>query len=186
MRKGDVDNRAYRPAQIRCNLLLFAKYVLAIEVVPISGFSLAPKTCDQLAARLAWAAKRQVPILVPGLRDGAFGSQLWQFYQTHKDFTLDVLAEEHLLSDIVFEARTSGALMVGGGISKHHTIWWNQFRGGLDYAIQLTTAPEWDGSLSGARIREAVSWGKVRPQARRITVEGDASVLLPLLAAVLL
>lgn len=135
---------------------------------------------------LYWAAKQQVPIFVPGISDGAFGSQLWQFYQSHKDFTLDVLAEEHLLSDIVFEAKTSGALMVGGGISKHHTIWWNQFRGGLDYAIQITTAPEWDGSLSGARVREAVSWGKVTPQARRITVEGDATVLLPLLVATFL
>ncbi|MEC9336553.1 MAG: deoxyhypusine synthase family protein, partial [Candidatus Thermoplasmatota archaeon] len=56
---------------------------------------------------------------------------------------------------------------------------------GLDYAIQVTTAPEWDGSLSGARIREAVSWGKVRPEAQRVTVEGDATVLLPLLAGAL-
>lgn len=135
---------------------------------------------------LYWAAKSGVPVFVPGLSDGAFGSQLWQFYQSHKDFTLDVLAEEHMLSDIVYEAPATGALMVGGGISKHHTIWWNQFRGGLDYAIQLTTAPEWDGSLSGARVREAVSWGKVRPEARRVTVEGDATILLPLLAAAVL
>ncbi|MEE3192735.1 MAG: deoxyhypusine synthase family protein, partial [Candidatus Thermoplasmatota archaeon] len=38
---------------------------------------------------------------------------------------------------------------------------------------------------SGARIREAVSWGKVRPEAQRVTVEGDATVLLPLLAGAL-
>jgi deoxyhypusine synthase len=31
-------------------------------------------------------------------------------------------------------------------------------------------------------MREAVSWGKVRETARYITVEGDATVLLPLLA----
>ncbi|MDP7536127.1 MAG: deoxyhypusine synthase family protein, partial [Candidatus Poseidoniia archaeon] len=42
-----------------------------------------------------------------------------------------------------------------------------------------------DGSLSGARVREAVSWGKVKPEARRVTVEGDATVLLPLLAGAL-
>ena len=56
----------------------------------------------------------------------------------------------------------------------------------MDYAVQVTTAPEWDGSLSGARVREAVSWGKVRPKARRITVEGDATVLLPLILGPLL
>jgi len=71
--------------------------------------------------------------------------------------------------------------MLGGGISKHHTIWWNQFRDGLDCAVYITTASEHDGSLSGARIREAVSWGKVKKNARYITVEGDATMLLPFL-----
>ena len=135
---------------------------------------------------LAECAKKNIKVFVPGPTDGAVGSQLWLFWQNHKDFTLDVLAEEHELSDIVHEAKSTGALMVGGGISKHHTIWWNQFRDGLDYAVQVTTAPEWDGSLSGARVREAVSWGKVRPKARRITVEGDATVLLPLILGPLL
>ena len=32
--------------------------------------------------------------------------------------------------------------------------------GGLDSAVGITTAPEYDGSLSGARLREAISWGK--------------------------
>ncbi len=135
---------------------------------------------------LAACAKKNIKVFVPGPTDGAVGSQLWLFWQSHKDFTLDILAEEHELSDIVHEAKSTGALMVGGGISKHHTIWWNQFRDGLDYAVQVTTAPEWDGSLSGARVREAVSWGKVRPKARRITVEGDATVILPLILGPLL
>ena len=60
----------------------------------------------------------------------------------------------------------------------------NQYQS--DFAVQVTTAPEWDGSLSGARVREAVSWGKVTPKARRITVEGDATVLLPLILGPLL
>ena len=134
---------------------------------------------------LAACVAQNVPVFVPGFSDGAVGSQLWQFWQSHRDFTPDTLADEHALSDIVHDAKATGALMIGGGISKHHVIWWNQFRDGLDYAIQVTTAPEWDGSLSGARIREAVSWGKVRPEAQRGTVEGDATVLLPLLAGAL-
>ena len=159
-----------------------------VELIRQFGLLL-PEQVGQARAEeslLYWASQNDIPVFVPGLSDGAFGSQLWQFYQSHKDFTLDILAEEHRLSDIVFEARATGALMVGGGISKHHTIWWNQFRGGLDYVVQLTTAPEWDGSLSGARVREAVSWGKVRPEAHHITVEGDATILLPLLAAAVL
>ncbi len=128
-----------------------------------------------------WAAKNQIPIFVPGLSDGAFGSQLWMFYQEHKDFKIDVFKEEQALADLVFPAKKTGALMIGGGISKHHTIWWNQFRDGLDYVVYITTAQEYDGSLSGAKINEAISWGKVKEAAKHVTVEGDATVILPLL-----
>ena len=130
---------------------------------------------------LYWAAKNEIPIYIPGITDGAFGYQVWQFCQDHKDFKVDLMKDEKELADIVFTAKKTGALMIGGGISKHHTIWWNQFRDGLDYAVYLTTAVEHDGSLSGARIREAVSWGKVRKDARYTTVEGDATILLPVM-----
>ncbi|TFG67966.1 MAG: deoxyhypusine synthase, partial [Methanomassiliicoccus sp.] len=95
---------------------------------------------------LYWASRNQIPIYIPGITDGAFGAQLWLFRQQHPDFTVDVLKDEQELSDIVFTSKKAGALMIGGGISKHHVIWWNQFRGGLDYAVYLTTAEEYDGS----------------------------------------
>jgi deoxyhypusine synthase len=126
-------------------------------------------------------AQRNVPVFVPGITDGAVGSQLWLLRQRHRDFQLDVLADEQELSDLVHRRPRLGALMLGGGISKHHTIWWAQFRDGLDYAVYITTAPEWDGSLSGARTREAISWGKLKEQGQHVTVEGDVTVLLPLL-----
>jgi deoxyhypusine synthase len=75
--------------------------------------------------------------------------------------------------------------MIGGGISKHHTLWWNQFRGGLDYAVYITTAHEWDGSLSGALVTEAISWGKVTTKASQTTIHGEASTLLPFIYAAL-
>lgn len=126
-------------------------------------------------------AKRGVPVFVPGITDGAVGSQLWLFTQRHRDFGVDVLRDEQELSDLVHRKPRLGALMLGGGISKHHTIWWAQFRDGLDYAVYMTSAPEWDGSLSGARTREAISWGKLKEQGHHVTVEGDVTVLLPLL-----
>ena len=137
---------------------------------------------DDRKSILYWAARNDIPVFVPGITDGAFGSQLWLFSQKHRDFRIDVLADEQELSDIVYSSNRAGAIMVGGGISKHHVIWWNQFRDGLDYAVYLTTAEEFDGSLSGARIREAVSWGKVKEKASYVTVEGDATVTLPMLA----
>ncbi|OGS48935.1 MAG: deoxyhypusine synthase [Euryarchaeota archaeon RBG_16_68_13] len=135
------------------------------------------------ASFLWWAWKNRVPVYVPAMMDGAVGYQLWSFWQEHRAFAIDMFRDETELADLVFTAKESGALMIGGGVSKHHTIWWNQFRGGLDYAVYITTAPEWDGSLSGARMREGISWGKVKETARQVTVEGDASALLPLMVA---
>ena len=139
------------------------------------------KRIDNEDSILHWAYKNQIPIYVPGITDGAFGSQLWMLRQKDKEFNIDVLKDEEELAEIVFKSKKTGALMIGGGISKHHVIWWNQYKEGLDYVIYITTAPEYDGSLSGARIKEGISWGKVKEQAKYITIEGEATVLLPLL-----
>lgn len=135
---------------------------------------------------LYWCAKNQIPVYVPGITDGAFGSQLWMFTQKYKEFKIDLFKDEQELADIIWTAKRTGALMIGGGISKHHTIWWNQYRGGLDYVVFITTAQEYDGSLSGAQAREGISWGKVQENAKQITIEGDATVLLPLMIAAVL
>ena len=132
---------------------------------------------------LYWASKNNIPVIVPGILDGAVGSQIWLFYQNHKDFKLNLLSDQSKLSDIIYEAKKTGAFMLGGGISKHHTLWWNQFRGGLDYAVYVTTAAEWDGSLSGAQVAEAISWGKVRTMAKQVTIHGEATTLLPFIYA---
>jgi len=132
---------------------------------------------------LYWCSRNRIPIVVPAITDGAVGYQLWAFWQDHKDFRIEEFRDETDLADLSFTAKRTGALMIGGGVSKHHTIWWNQFRGGLDLAVYITTAAEHDGSLSGARVREGISWGKVKENARQVTIDGDASVILPLLVA---
>ncbi|MCG7844362.1 MAG: deoxyhypusine synthase [Methanomassiliicoccales archaeon] len=141
---------------------------------------------DNEGSLLYWAHRNKVPIFVPGITDGSFGSQLWMYWQTHRDLKIDLFQDEQDLSTLVFHADSSGALIIGGGISKHHVIWWNQFRGGLDYAVYMTTAAEYDGSLSGAQVREAISWGKVREDAWQVNVEGDATITLPIMVASLI
>lgn len=133
---------------------------------------------------LYWAAKNDVPVYVPGITDGAVGYQMWIFSQDH-DFRVNLLKDSGGLNDTVFTAKKTGALLIGGGISKHHTLWWNQFKNGLDYAVYISTAVEWDGSLSGARPREAVSWGKIRQKADKAMIEGDASLILPIMVGAL-
>ncbi len=129
-----------------------------------------------------WAWKNRIPIFVPGITDGAVGTQVWFFRQDH-DFTVDVWKDEDMISEMVFDAERTSGLILGGGISKHHTIWWNQFIDGLDRAVYVTTAVEWDGSLSGARPEEAISWSKIKEEGRTVEVKGDATVILPLVVS---
>ncbi len=135
---------------------------------------------------LHWAYKNEIPVIVPGIMDGAVGSQIWLFSQKHSDFKLNLVADSDTLSGLIFKAESSGALMIGGGISKHHTLWWNQYREGLDYALYITTAQEFDGSLSGALVREAISWGKVTQKAKQATLHAEATTILPFLYSALL
>jgi deoxyhypusine synthase len=134
---------------------------------------------------LHWAFRNNIDVIVPGIMDGAVGSQIWMFSQKHNDFKLNLLEDANLLSGIIFKAEKSGALMIGGGISKHHTLWWNQYREGLDYAFYITTAQEFDGSLSGALVREAISWGKVTQKARETTLHAEVTTILPFIYAAL-
>jgi deoxyhypusine synthase len=143
------------------------------------------KRIENKESILYWCWKNGIHMIIPGITDGAVGYQVWQFSQKH-DFKVDVLEDEKLLSDLIWNAKKSGALIIGGGISKHHTIWWNQFKRGLDYAVYITTAQEYDGSLSGAQTREAISWGKIKEKAKHLTVYGDATVCLPIVYAALL
>ncbi len=153
--------------------------VAAYEIIDYIG-----STLDE-SSFLYWAHRNKIPVIVPGIVDGAVGNQIWLFYQRHKDFRMNIMKDQSKLSDLVFEAKKTGSFMIGGGISKHHTLWWNQFRGGLDYAVYITSASEWDGSLSGALVAEAISWGKVTTRARQITIHGEATTLLPFIFAAL-
>jgi len=81
----------------------------------------------------------------------------------------------------VLNAEKTGALILGGGFAKHHLLGANLLRNGLDYAVYVGTGTQYDGSLSGARVNEAVSWGKVGRKSERVYVECDASIALPLI-----
>lgn len=135
---------------------------------------------------LYWAYKNDIDVVVPGIMDGAVGSQIWLFTQKHADFKLNIIGDANLLSGLIFKTEKSGAFMIGGGISKHHTLWWNQYREGLDYAFYITTAQEFDGSLSGALVREAISWGKVTQRAKQSTLHAEVTTILPFIYAALI
>ena len=132
------------------------------------------------------AYEKKIPVIVPGYVDGAFGTALFTYTQAHSGLRINPFKDEEVMANRFFTAKKAAGLLIGGGISKHHSIWWAQFREGFDCVVYMTTAVEYDGSLSGAHPREAITWGKVRPEAGHIVVYGDVTLTLPPLAAYLL
>ncbi len=130
---------------------------------------------------LRQAYKRKVPVFSPGITDSAIGLQSYFTRQRHKEFAIDVTKDMKALADIVLNAEKTAAIILGGGISKHHTIGVNLLRGGLDYALYVSTSESYDGSLSGAPASEAVSWGKISEGGRHATVRADATIAFPLI-----
>lgn len=131
---------------------------------------------------VATAARNDVPIFAPGLIDSMMGLQLWIFTQDH-DFTISAVGDMPLLSDIVFESEKVGAILLGGGLTKHYTLASNVIKGGLDAAIQITMDRPEAGSLGGAPLEEAKSWAKARCGSNLVSVVGDVTVIMPLIYA---
>lgn len=131
---------------------------------------------------VAAAARNNIPIFAPGLIDSMMGLQLWIFSQDH-DFVVDAVADMHYLSDIVFESERVGAILLGGGLTKHYTLASNVIKGGLDSAIQITMDRPEAGSLGGAPLEEAKSWAKAKCGSNLASVVGDVTVIFPLIYA---
>jgi deoxyhypusine synthase len=132
---------------------------------------------------LHWCTKNRIPVFCPGITDSAIGLQAYFFKQKRKDFCIDVTKDMNALAQLALNAGNTGGIVLGGGISKHHAIGVNLLRGGFDYAVYVTTSSPWDGSLSGARTNEGISWGKIKEKASHVTIDADATMAFPLLVA---
>jgi deoxyhypusine synthase len=129
---------------------------------------------------LTAAYKKNVPVFSPGITDSMLGLQMWMFSQDNT-LVLNVLKDMSRLSDMVFDAKKTGGIFLGGGLPKHYIMGANLLRGGLDAAVQITLDRPEGGSLSGARLEEGISWGKVKDTKKKVTIIGDATMLFPLM-----
>ncbi len=127
------------------------------------------------------AAQKGVPIFSPGFLDCMLGIPLW-LYAKESGLSFDPLKDFDRFADMVYEAERTGAILLGGGTPKHHTQYLNTLRGGLDYAVQISSARVEDGSLSGAPLRESITWGKLkegRLEENAVTIFGEVTSLFP-------
>jgi len=129
------------------------------------------------------AAINNVDIFCPGITDGSFGMQLAFFKKKNNDFRIDLLNDLSKVIEIASNANKKCGLILGGGIAKHHTIISTLIGGGFDYAVYVNSSSPYHGSLSSATTQEAKSWGKIKENAKSITIHGDAAIIFPLLVS---
>ncbi len=130
-----------------------------------------------------WAWKNGVTVYCPVITDGALGDNIYFFKFKHPDFVLDVSDDVVDFNNTTIGLKKSGVIILGSGVVKHAILNANMLRNGADYAVYVNTAQEFDGSDAGARPEEAISWGKILPNAQHVKVHADATIVFPLLVA---
>eukprot|EP00469_Lotharella_globosa_P008337 CAMPEP_0167781766 /NCGR_PEP_ID=MMETSP0111_2-20121227/6119_1 /TAXON_ID=91324 /ORGANISM="Lotharella globosa, Strain CCCM811" /LENGTH=425 /DNA_ID=CAMNT_0007672473 /DNA_START=12 /DNA_END=1289 /DNA_ORIENTATION=+ len=130
---------------------------------------------------LYWAWKNDIPIFCPAITDGAVGDVV--FFNSYKNpgLVIDTAKDIRMINEMAMNAHKTGMLILGGGVVKHHICNANLMRNGD--SVFINTGQEFDGSDSGARPDEAISWGKIRIDAKPVKVYGDASLIFPLLVS---
>jgi deoxyhypusine synthase len=134
------------------------------------------------------AVDREVPVFCPALPDSMIGLHAW-LYKQAGPLTVDAFDDMKELINHFSEAKRAGAIILGGGVPKNF-IFQSALvapradgQEGLDYAIQITTSTPEDGSLSGATLEEAKSWGKIGETAKAVTLYCDATIAFPIIVA---
>jgi len=147
--------------------------------------------CDESIVLACY--KKDIPIFCPAFSDCSAGfgfvHHQWKAsLENRQSVSIDSAKDFLDLTRIKLACKSTGLLMIGGGVPKNFAqdIVVAAEVLGYDvsmhkYAIQVTVADERDGALSGSTLREANSWGKVDSSAEQM-IFGEATVIFPLLA----
>lgn len=137
------------------------------------------------------AYEKGIPIFVPAFSDcsAGFGLVHHQFNSTGDVVSIDSAKDFLEITKVKINNKTTGILMLGGGVPKNFTqdIVVAAEVLGIDadmhkYAVQITVADERDGGLSGSTLKEASSWGKVETTFEQM-VFSEVTIAFPLLAS---
>lgn len=142
---------------------------------------------------LATAYRKDIGIYCPTFIDSILGLGLAQHNEHNPSMflTVDQTKELQGLNNDMNKYTTRSIFICGGGVPKNFTLQTSLMfhepeKRGFKYAIQITTDVPYWGGLSGATLEEAISWGKVKKEARHQTVYADLTIALPLIAQYIL
>ncbi|KAF8845885.1 Deoxyhypusine synthase [Paxillus ammoniavirescens] len=141
------------------------------------------KEMDNEESVYYWAYKNDIPVFCPALTDGSLGDMIYFHSFRSPGLIVDIVGDIRALNELSRKSKKAGMIILGGGVCKHQIANAMLIRNGADYSVYINTGQEFDGSDSGARPDEAVSWGKIRAGAESVKVYADATLVFPLLVA---
>ena len=149
------------------------------------------KNAKKKGSLIEVAYDQNVPIFCPAFTDSSagFGLVMHQEKNPSKHITIDSVREFRELTEIKLKSKSSGLLMIGGGVPKNFvqdTVVCAELLGKKvdmhKYAIQITVADTRDGACSSSTLKEASSWGKVDTSKEQM-VFAEATSVLPLIVS---
>ncbi len=161
------------------------------EYFNLLGKAMAP--IAQQEGILTAAAKHGVPIYCPAFGDSVHGLAVAEGrLRQGKRIMFDVVGDVLEMVYLEVTSNKSAVFYVGGGTPKNYiqqcgaaVYMYDRQKPGHEYGIQITMdQPQW-GGLSGCTFEEAMSWRKIAPDARFVTVYSEATIALPLMVSAL-
>ncbi len=143
------------------------------------------KRIDDENSILRTAADKNVPVFCPGIADSAMGFHAWS-YILDGELSVDVFEDMKEIMAITWDSKNSSVFILGGGVPKDYILQAMQFSPKEhSSAVQITMDRPEHGGLSGAELREAISWGKLGKNATHATVTADVTIALPFIVVAL-
>jgi len=145
------------------------------------------KRLDDPHSILRAAYEAKAPIFIPAVRDSEFGYAyyLHAFRRHFKNaLVVDAFKDVPEIIGICKKSSRNGMIVIGGGVPRN-TIQSAALatKSGIDYAVVITMDRPEPGGLSGSTLEETVSWGKLKGQADKTMIIGDATMVFPIMAA---
>jgi deoxyhypusine synthase len=133
------------------------------------------------------AYEEEVPIFMPAVRDSEFGFIHW-LHASQKNqeniLQVDAFKDVPIICEICGKSPKNGMIVIGGGVPRN-TVQSAAIasKKGMDYAVVITMDRPETGGLSGSTLKETISWGKVKGEADKTMVIGDALMIFPIIVA---
>jgi len=128
--------------------------------------------------------EKKIPIFCPAISDSGIGLMIWGNLAQGKKISTNAFSDLKEMISLAWDAKKAGVFYVGGGVPKNFIQQAMQLSPkAAEFGIQITMDRPESGGSSGADLKEGISWGKMNPKAKFVTVICDTTIALPIVWA---